>query len=172
VPWADVTRVKEIGGLNHADDYLSFRFATVAELNTAINNAIAVASAWLNVRLAPGIYTTTDTDIQELLSQGEAYLALHFLIPAVKARKVIGTHFAWESEDSDRYAELIDVEWLALAQELLADWIIIPVGDTHFARPRMRVGTVIDTLAEGFPTAEQEWEEILDRARSLNVGLP
>lgn len=170
--WATPDKVKEIGGLNHADDYLSFQFSSVTELDTAIDNAITVASAWLRVRMTPGIYTTTDTDIQALLAQGESYLALHFLMPAVKARKVVGTHFAWESEEAESYAELIDVEWLALAQELLADWIIINTGESHFARPRMRVGTVIDPLAEGFPTSLEEWEELLDRARSLSVLLP
>lgn len=169
--WATKEKVKEIGGLNYANDYLNFQFSSVAELNTAIDNAIAVASAWLQIRLTPAdIYETTDADIQVVLAQGEAYLALHFLVPAIKARKVYGTHFAWDSETSERYAELIDVEWLALAQELLADWLIVAVGDRVFARPKMRVGTVIDRTT--LQSAEEEWAEILDHTRSLSVPLP
>lgn len=168
--WATKEKVKEVGGLNYANDYLNFQFASVSELNTAIDNAIAVASAWLQIRIQDGVYETEEETIQTVLAQGEAYLALHFLVPAIKARKVYGTHFAWESEASDRYAELIDVEWLALAQELLADWLIVPVGTATFARPVLRVGTVIDPA--DLQTVEEEWAEILDRTRSLTVPLP
>lgn len=165
-------QVKEVGGLNDANAFLAFFFADVAELNTAINNSIVVAASWLKTRLPSGIYTSSDTDIQNLLSLAEAYLALHFLMPHLKARKVTGRHFAFESEDSDRYEELIDVEYLKLAQDLLGEWLTIAVEDRHFARPRMRVGPVIDPNDVSLESVEEELAETLDRARSLTVNLP
>lgn len=160
------------GGLNHADDYLAFRFQNVGELDTAILNAMAVAASWLRTRLPSGIYDSTDDDVQSLLGLAEAYLSLHFLMPHLKARKVLGTHFSFDSEESERYEELIDVEWLKMAQDLLGEWLTIASGERHFARPRLRIGTVIDPLDPSFESVEQEFVEILDRTRSLSVTLP
>lgn len=164
-----VQQVKDVGGLNHADDYLLFRVANTPALDDLIEDAIDVAAAWLRTRLPSGIYATSDTDIQTLLALGEAYLALHFLAPHAKARKVYGTHFAFDSEDSERYEELIDVEWLKLMEDLLGEWLdVSPTGS--FARPRLRVGAVIDR--NDLQSVEEEFAETLDHVRSLSVALP
>jgi hypothetical protein len=170
--WATVERVKEVGGLNHPHDYLAYRLDGELDLDNLIDKAIRTASAWIKTRIAGGIYTTLDLDVQELLALGESYLTLHFMTPALKARKVYGTHFAFESEDSDRYAELIDMEWMALAQELLGEWLTVPVGEAHFAFPRLLVGTPIPRNVWPLDSVEQEWLEELDRVRSLPVNLP
>lgn len=166
------SQVKEAGGLNEPHAFLTFRFNTQSELETTIDNGERVAAAWLRLNLVPGIYTSSDTDTQEVLSLAEAYLVLHFIVPALKARKVYGTHFAWESEESDSYAALIDTEWMDLAKQLLGDWITVPVGESHFARPVLKVGPVIDPLDPRFKSEEERLQEDLDRARSLAVALP
>lgn len=176
--FATEAKVREIGGLNdqsQTGDWHLFRFVSNSELSTAIANAIAVAGAWIQTHLLdPTIYSTSDPNLSLLLAQGESYLALHFLVPAVKARRVMGSHYAVESEASDRYEELIDVEWLQLAQELLQGLLILEITtEQHFfARPTLRVGPVLDPLQIGVETVEQELEETLDRARSLSVVLP
>jgi len=174
--WATEARVRGVGGFNDAGtlgDWKLFKFATNAELTAAIADAIAVASAFLKVRDPGGVYTTTDTDIQEILAQAESFLALHFFVPALKARRVYGTHYPLESEGSDRFEELIDIEWMELAQQLLAGIINLEVkGEKAFARPTLRVGRVIDPLDVSYKSSEQQIEETLDYARSLSVVLP
>lgn len=172
MPLATEALVRNTGGFNHADDYHMFRFANDSELTSFITQKLSLASAWLQTRLKSGIYTSVDPLINTVVAEGEAYITLHFMMTHLKSRKVQGTHWPLESEGSERYAELIDVEFLTLAQELLGTWMIIEIGSQNFARPTFRIGTVIDPLSSGFETAEQEIEETLDRARSLAVPLP
>ena len=174
MPWADEAKVREIGGLNNTSatgDWNIFRFDSNAELTTAIENAITVASAWIQLRILSGYYETTDANLQAVLAQAESYLALHFLLPAVKMRRVVGTHYPIETEGSDRYEELIDVEWMKLAEELLVGLLQIDVGNTKsYYRPTLRVGRVLDPL--DYKSVEQQIEETLDHARSLGITLP
>lgn len=172
MPKTTEDQVREVGGLNDRSDtgdWLLFRFNDDGELSAAIANAMAAASSWVVVRIEASVYASTDSDINTLLALGEAYLTLHFLVPALKARKVFGSHYAVEAEDSDRFAALIDVEWLNLARELLEPWLIVPGTTSAYAKPRMRIGTVINPLDPGFETIETEFEETLDRARSLTL---
>jgi hypothetical protein len=160
-------RVRSTGGFNHEDDFNMFRFSVDAEFSEFIANKILVASAWIQSRILSGIYSSSDPNVIEVVTEGETYMTLHFMMPHLKARRVMGTHYAVESESSDRYQELIDVEYLTIAQELLGNWLVVEVGTVVFARPTLRVGRVIDVNAAGFETVEEELEETLDRARSL-----
>lgn len=165
-------QVREVGGLSDRSatgDWNLFRYESDAELTVAITNAIAVASSWIQLRIDTGIYASADTNIQTVLSLAEAYLSLHFLVPALKARRVFGTHYALETQEAAAYAELIDVEWMALARELIDAWVIIDTPGSVYAKPRMRVGTAINPLDPGFESMETELLETLDRARSLTL---
>jgi len=174
MPWATEAKVREIGGLNNTDavtgDFKIFKFTTNAQLTTAIENAIAVASAFLQLRIISGYYATTDPNLQVVLAQAESYIALHYLLPAVKARKVEGIFYPVESEEAESYKELIDIEWMELAEELLIGLVQFDIGGSkNFSRPTLRTGRVIDPFAAGFKTEEQIITETLDRARSLGI---
>jgi hypothetical protein len=166
-PYATVARVKSIGGLNEALDYNLYRFADVTELNTEITDAIAVAKATIR-SLNSSVYDAPDADQLVKITRGEAYYALYFAYPALKARKVTGTHWPVDSEGSERYAELIDSEWLALAQTALEGIIDVSPAGTAFARPTLSVTNAINrTNNPELLTQAEIVQGIAEEARSL-----
>lgn len=169
---ATVALVKELGGLNNSDDYNLWRFSTPDELDAALVRALAVASAWIR-RRAPSLYTTTDADTLTCLGVGEAFLALHFIVAPLKARKVFGTHWALDQEDSSRFAELIDVEYKQLAEDALGLDLTIVTEPNAFARPTFTIGPVIDPLTDTSIESETEQlDEIVARARGVTSVIP
>src|SRR5438552_13430852 len=121
MPLTSVANVRKTGGIAEANAYLLFQMADDAELNTEVDRKLALAAAWLASR-APDFYTgsaTAEAGIDTLFSGAEEALAMHFLTMQLKARKVYGTHFPYDSEDSDRFGELIDVEWFAQMEGLI-----------------------------------------------------
>ena len=164
--YATVSLVKELGGLNEEQDYNLFRYSSPDQLDAAITRKIAVASAWLKTQNASN-YATTDADEQVVIGEGEAYLALHFLTMPLKSRKVFGTHWALDQEDSTRFAELIDVEYKAMAEDLLGEFFTVTEQQGGFARPVLIVGPVIDPLTDlTIESEDVQLQEIADEARA------
>jgi hypothetical protein len=162
---ATVALVKELGGLNQADDFNLWRFSTPDELDAALTRHLLYAAARIR-RAAPDFYTSTDSDTLLLLSVGESFLALHYAAMALKSRKVFGTHYPLDQEGSERFEELIDNEYLRRAEEALGIDLTTS-GTQSFARPTFQVGPVLNRLTD--PTLESEVEQILevaDTARS------
>lgn len=169
--YATVALVKEVGGLNEALDYNLFWHSSPDELDAAITRKIAVASSWLKSRNLSA-YNTTDTDEQALIGEGEAYLALHFLTMPLKSRKVFGTHWALDQEDSTRFAELVDVEYKAMAQDLLGEFFTVVETPTAFAMPTFQIGPVIDRFDTDLKSEEEQIAEIAELSRSWPTVVP
>ena len=170
---ATVALVKTFGGLDDSPDaYLLFRYADMATLDATVQLCINVASAWIQTRIAsdPG-YPPTDPAVATVVQQGEVYLAEHYLFPILKARKVTGTHAPFVQEDSDRFDLLMENDWWRLAQELLSPYLTIEdEGVLRFAMPTFGIGPVIDIGPDSnLTSAEQQVEDLLDRARTLSV---
>lgn len=164
---ASAALVREVGGIDDGDAYNLFRLANDAALNTLVTARLAVASSWLKTR-APDEYASSDTDIQALFTHAEALLAMHFLCVSLKARKVYGTHFPYDSEGSDRYAELIDVEWMKQVEELVGPFLVVQAGDEKaFAAPVFLAGGVIDRSTLDGAGETTELQDIIDEANDL-----
>lgn len=159
--------VRQTGGIAEADAFLMFRVADDAALNTEVARMLARASAWLASR-APDFYTgsaTAETGIDTLFEGAEEALTLHFLTMQLKARKVMGTHFPYDAEDSDRFGELIDVEWFAQMEGLVGAYIEIQGDAAHpFALPTLgATGPILNTELDRVTTT---LGDILDRAEN------
>lgn len=165
-PYATIDRVKKIGGLNEDLDYNLYRFSSPDELDAEIQDAIAVAKATIRDG-NDAVYDAPSADQLTKITRGECYYALYFLYPALKARKVTGTHWPLDQEDSSRFAELIDTEWLALAQTALQGVIDVQVTGQTFTRPVLLVGPVIDPLIDlTLESEDVQLQEIADAARA------
>lgn len=166
-PYATIDRVKKLGGLNEEDDYRLYRFASPDELDAEITDAIAVARADIRLANQP-VYDAPSADQLVKIKRGECYYALYYLYPALKARKVTGTHWPLDQEGSERFAELIDSEWLSLAQAALEGIIDVTQKGENFAMPTFQTSRATDPLND--PAIDSEGvqiEKIAERARSL-----
>lgn len=139
-PYASVGLVKQLGGLNESSDYLLFRYASPDELDAAITRQVAVVSAGLTEDI-PAIYGAPTAGQTLLLAEGEAYLALSLLCMSLKSRRVFGTHWPLDQEDSSRFQELIDNEFQERAQSLLGRWLTVIEEKNAFAKPVFLVST-------------------------------
>ena len=165
---ADVDDVKLVGGLNEAQDYLLFRVADAAAMDALLQDNLDLAEAYLGSRVAASVYTgsaTLDTNRDKLFQRAECLLALHFALLHLKSRKVFGTHAPYDSEDSARYEELIDQEYLKQVELLIEPWVTVETVETAFALPQLLVTPAID------PADVQSVEEVIsdDLAASLGV---
>ena len=170
---ATVANVKRYGGLDdNPDNYLLFRYTSEAALDDTVQDSINNASAYIQTRISadPG-YPPTDAAILQVVTQGEVYYALHYLYPILWARKVTGTHAPFIQEDSDRFELLMQNDWKQLAVEQLSPYMTIEdEGVLRFAMPTFGIGPVIDQGPDSnLTSAEQQVEDLLDRARTLNV---
>src|ERR1043166_5675262 len=167
------TLVRAAGGLNDADAYRLFRVADDTAFNTLIDTKIAVAAAWLRTR-APVSYASSDADTITLFTEAESLVTLHFLVLALKSRRVEGTHWALDQEGSERFEELIDVEYLKLALELLEGFIEEPTTGPTLALPTFSIGAELATT--GRKTSSQKLGDILleadDFAQVYVGGVP
>ena len=110
-------------GLNHEEDYQLFRLPDEASLDVLITDELAVATAYLTSRAGDNYTQTSDTNLQALMTRAEAYWVGMQLFESLKARKVTGSHWALDSEDSSRYEALIDTEWAAKFEMLTGPYI-------------------------------------------------
>ena len=169
--YATVDSVKALGGLNSDDDYNMFRYRSADELDAAITGLIASASAIVG-ESNPGEYASPTTGQQARLVLGESYYVLYLLYLPLKSRKVTGTHWPLDQEGSERFQELIDVEYKGMAEEMLPDFLVISAGTSVFARPVFRVSTPVDPLGDDQIESEAtQILEIVDEAESLGGSL-
>lgn len=164
-PLTTVQRVRELGGLNEDDAHETFRLADSGALDDRIEVEIAVASAWLQSR-GGADYDSGDAVKDVLFAEAEAYLALQQLYETLKMRKVAGTHWPLESEDSDRYEDLIDVEIPAHIQKFLEPYLVVTAPDKPFAAPVMVVSGPVNRQ-QVKPVTEQ-YADLIDEANGVD----
>lgn len=161
MPLVDPKYVRRLGGLNEAGDYNLFRVGNDAELDRFIMETAEDVSSWLRARSLAN-YVSTDTDTRRQMRRGEAYLVLQALCEPLKARKVFGTHWAIDSEESARYEELIDTEWSKLADQWLSGLLI---SEDRFSAPVFAITNPVDPSR--IPTVDQRNRDVLIDTNAL-----
>lgn len=166
--------VRQTGGIAAANDYLLFQMADDTALNTEVTRMLARASAWLKTR-APDHYTgsaTIEPDIDALFEGAEEALTMHYLTMQLKARKVYGTHFPYDQEGSERFEELIDVEWLAQMEGLVGAYMEVEGDMAHpFALPGFgTTGTVLENEREPVTVTLERVLQRAENRRPSQVG--
>jgi hypothetical protein len=164
MPLATNALVRQLGGLNDDEAHLLFGLDTEPELEALITEQLAVASAWLG--LTSSYYTSLDANIIAVHRQAETYITLQYLGDMLKARKVYGSHWPLDSEDSAAYSNMIDIEWEARAETLLSRFTTLDTAARPIAFPTFSVGPIVDYT--NVDSAEQELVEIADQSRGWN----
>ena len=174
MPLSTAANVRQTGGIAESNAYLLFQVADDTALNTEVTRMLARASAWLANHVEDAtVYTgsaTADTNIDAMFEGAEEALTMHFLTMQLKARKVYGTHFPYDQEGSERFEELIDVEWFRQMESFVSTYLNTQDDPTHtFALPVLgSTGTIIATDLEPITTT---LGKVLDRAEN-NVQRP
>lgn len=162
-----VANVRQTGGIAEADAFLMFRVADDTALNAEVARMLARASAWL-AEQAPLHYTgsaTASANVDLLFTGAEEALTMHFLTMQLKARRVYGTHFPYDSEGSERFQELIDVEWFAQMNGLVGRFFEVSSDAGHpFALPVM--GTTSTIQPEEIDSVTTRLGDALDWAEN------
>jgi hypothetical protein len=160
--------------MNEADAYLLFRLTDDSELADLIDDTILDAAAWMDDR-APTAYAEAVDDPTSsrgrLFKRAEAYLTLNFLVEALKARKVYGTHAPYDEEDSSSFATLIDTEWVQKVNDLIGPYLETETGGpgaNAFALPVFGATEAID--ATDLQTTEEELGDIISDSESIPVN--
>lgn len=141
-----------------------------AGMDVLVQAAINDSDAWMQVYLGAnyGGTTTFETAVQ---TRAQTYMALSLLTPLLKAKKVYGTHFPIDSEDSDAFERLMEQDWEGLARSYLAKWISIePTGTTGGAQQNFALPFFGTTESPDATTSDDEdfrMQEIADEARSV-----
>lgn len=156
--------VKTIGMLT----YPMFLVADDAALDTIVQAAIDYADAWFQGHSGSNYGLTTPTWVPVLQRRGVMYLALEALGDMVKARKIYGTQFAYDSEESPAYEALIENEWGQRAREALDLWITVEKQGTGFALPVFLITDptpILEDDTNGLDSLNVLYEEVLTRSR-------
>lgn len=173
-PLTSVGRVRDLGGLT--DDAVTnfkahflFGYADDAALIARITTEIAVASAWLQSR-GGSDYASGDTVKDTLFAEAEAYLALQPLYETLKMRKVTGIHHPLQSEGSERFQELIDVEMPAHIAKFIDAYIAPPEDPGRpWAAPAMALSRPIDRRQPTYVSQREQLDDTIDEATGLPV---
>ena len=165
---ATVPEVRRRGGLNHEDDYRLFRVADEAELDDMVAEDLELASAWISQRVDASYYTgsaTTNTSRDTVFKRAECLVAMAFLTMPLKVRKVEGTHWAVDQEGSERFEELIDVEYLKQAELLIEPYATIDTSEAPFAFPVILATDAVDrsTILD----VGTQYQSLIDESISL-----
>lgn len=157
-----VEEVLKVGGLDEALDYNLFRLNSEAELRERVLAEMAVAAAYVELKV-PTFYVSTDVGIQTLLARAEAYITLQQLAEPLKSRKIYGSHYPIDTEESPRFQALIDTEWEAQAMRFLNLF-----GADESRQPIMLPGLVVGgELSTSAQTPETRQGLLLDEVRGL-----
>lgn len=168
-PLTTVARVRELGGLDDAQAYNLFRLANDAALIARITSEITVASAWLQSR-APDDYDQGSAVNDILFAEAEAYLALQNLNETLKIRKVHGTHFPLQTEGSERFEELIDVEIPSHIQKFIDGFMVVEEKGAAFAAPVLVTGEILDRRT--LQSVSGELDDILNESNAPVTPFP
>lgn len=162
-----VQEILKIGGLDEPSDYTLLRLSSEAELVARAAEEGAVAAAFIS-KILPTVYPPTAANDILLLSRAEAFLALAQLVEPAKARKVYGSHYPIDSEDSPRYEALIDTEWSLQADKILNLYGADQTGGRAICLPGLVAG---GELATGLLTPDERQQRLLDEVHGF-LSLP
>jgi len=172
--FTSVDLIEQAGGIDEPQAYVLFRYADKPTLDAMVLQYAGFAASWLKTRAGASVYASAalDSDVSNLFALGETYVACHFIFPILQSRKVTGSYYPLQEEDSARFEELIGVQWMKLAEDLLEPYLTVEEEGKPFALPVFRVGPgVTRTLdgSDGIPTEEAILEANLDIVRTLAV---
>lgn len=179
-PLTTVARVRDIGGLYDTAPVGSlggsfffahelFGYPDDPTLVARITTEIGIASAWLQTR-AGGAYAGPDPLANTLFAEAEAYLALQNLFETLKCKRVVGTNFPLESEGSERYEKLIDVEMPQHIKKFVEAYLVDD-ETAPWAMPVMVLGQVISHTQPQTASERQQLDNIIDEATGLPVPV-
>lgn len=118
-----VGEVRRLGGLDDFEAYNLFRLPDEAALDQLITDEITLASAFLTSKAGSDYTQTADTGKQAIFRRAEAYWVLMQLGEPLKARKIMGSQWALDSEEGLSYERLIDTEWQTKFEMLVGQWV-------------------------------------------------
>ena len=169
MPLTSAADVIAVGGLDDADAYRLFRLADTAALTARINAEIPIAEAYIAV-VAPTAYASVDANTLLLLGRACSYLVLQQLVETLKARKIEGSQWPLDQETSDRFENLVDVEYARQAGRIL-DLFGASESTTALCLPTFSVGNALPSLGD---TRRRLSEQILaeDLAEAIDLQVP
>jgi len=168
VPTIVPAEVEELGMLTPA----LFLVPDQASLDAIVQKAIDYGDAWFEGHAGNNYGILTPAWVPVLQRRGVMYLALEALGDMVKARKIYGVHYAYDSEESPAYEALIDNEWGARAREALDVWITVEQAGSGFALPYFGITQpvpLVEDETNGLEPLSLLYEEILSRSRGLSL---
>ena len=161
---ATVNQVLLEAGLDEDTAYHLLRMSSEAELHAFVTQKIASAAGYLRAKITATIYdAVSDTDRTEAITQAEIWKAASLVVKVIEARKVFGTHWAVDSEDSTGYAGLIE-QWERMLAEFLDELAVIDEGAPTYI-PAIALTTGIDR------TQITIWPDLLQDDIDISVGL-
>jgi hypothetical protein len=167
VPTITPAEVESIGMLTPA----MFFVPDQASLDALVQSAIDYGDAWLQGHAGAFYGIQTEAWMPVLQRRGVMYLALEALTDMLKARKIYGTQYAYDSEESASYEALIDNEWGQKAREALDLWLTVETQGTGFALPYFGITEPVPLVEDGTNGLDSLivlYEEILARARGFS----
>lgn len=177
MPFTSVSQIRQAGGIDDSLAFNLFWLADDAALNALITPYVTVAAAWVASRAGASAYAAAalDANLTALFAQGESYVALHFLFPALQSRRVLGTHYPLQQEGSERFEELVGTQWMELANDLLEPYLTAEEEGKPFAMPAFVLGSYVTQEPDdpgGAAAQDLIIEDLVDNARSLTIGPP
>ena len=160
-------RVIEMGAL----DYTLFNLTSKRELVDLVQRWIDVNDLHIQTK-AGSNYTSSDALVIANLTMGEVFLTLADLIGQLAARKVYGTHYPIDSEDSSSYLGDPGLEsfYRQRAEEFLSDYFVLDEPGTSVVLPVFMVSTDVDPRTE--QTSVDDLTEWLDEASGFTRQKP
>jgi hypothetical protein len=128
--------ILRLWGLTDQEAYQIGRYSGQSELNAEMARVRTIAQAYLKTR-APNYYTgaaTANTDLDALFAEAEATLAAYYWGSTPWARKVLGTHWAVDQEDSDSLERFLQ-GLIDRAQTLISPYVSVDEEESPFAMP-------------------------------------
>ena len=170
---ATVEEVRRRGGLNHETDFNLYRVADEAELDDLVAEDLALASAYLQDRVLSTYYTGTalggsSARYDVIFKRAEILITLAFLTLPRKIRRIDGTHYPYDAEDSTAYAELIDNEYFSQAEILIKPYLDIDDGEQNVPSFAFAVTSPLDRTT--IPIIDSQLQDVLDEANGA-VGV-
>lgn len=155
------TKVRLRGGINDTTtSYQLWDLANDAALTTLISDLITEAAGVLAIDIGSDY---TDPTLSAKMDLITLYWVLSEAWEALKARKVVGTHFAVDSEEAAAYQELIDVEWRGRFDALAAPYL--DTGTTsNFSLGVFSVTDVLDRTSTDVDCVTDLNQALLDEA--------
>lgn len=163
--------VEQMAGLTN----LLFNLADQSSLDALVTVCITRADAWMQGHMGGNYNLLTPAWAPILQEEGQIYLALEKLSAILRSQKVTGTHFAFVSEDSGAYQNLIETDWGERAIAALDLWVTVEVAATRaFAMPVFSatpgVGPADFADDTTFDSISQQYSNELDWARGVVNG--